>query len=203
MQLSKLKQNAFHKKAQHHQVAQCEQHCVTTTLVVSMRDRGGSMQDRLSGAASCQGPPSEPLQLQGEWASLQSRLAQTEAALRAEQHSCALLREQAEESRGCAVQAQVQLEISHSRAERLAALVNQANQQRKGYAQLTAFLDCRCTMCFVYAGCTCSKIQAVMSHVNLILASTVIMPQLQLSGWCSLTPEYTCMLYNSSLTMIA
>lgn len=159
LQLSKLKQNAFHSTAHHHQVALCEQQCVTTTLVVSMRDRGGSMQDHLSGAASCQGPPSEPLQLHGEWASLQSRLAQTEAALRAEQHSCALLREQAEESRGCAVQAQVQLEISHSRAERLAALVNQANQQRKGYAQLTAFLDCRCTMCFVYAGCTSQKLK--------------------------------------------
>ena len=63
---------------------------------------------------------------------LHNQLAQTEAALRAEQHSCSLLQEQAEENQGYAVQAQVQLQRSHSREERLAALVNQADQQRKG-----------------------------------------------------------------------
>ncbi len=89
-----------------------------------------TMQDHLGGAGS-QCVPWVPVQLQGEWGLVQDQLAQTEAALRAEQHSCELLREEAEESKGCAVQAQVQLEISHSRAERLAALVNQANQQRK------------------------------------------------------------------------
>lgn len=92
------------------------------------------MQDHLGGAGSLQGVAWVPAQLQGELGLLQDLLAQTEAALRAEQHSCELLREEAEESKGCAVQAQVQLEISHSRAERLAALVNQANQQRKGCA---------------------------------------------------------------------
>ncbi len=91
-----------------------------------------TMQDHLGGAGSLQCVPWVPAVLQGEWGLLQDQLAQTEAALRAEQHSCELLREEADESKGCAVQAQVQLEISHSRAERLAALVNQANQQREG-----------------------------------------------------------------------
>ncbi|KAL0055973.1 hypothetical protein WJX82_006277 [Trebouxia sp. C0006] len=90
------------------------------------------LQDHLGGAGSLQCVPWVPAVLQGEWGLLQDQLAQTEAALRAEQHSCELLREEADESKGCAVQAQVQLEISHSRAERLAALVNQANQQREG-----------------------------------------------------------------------
>ncbi len=85
------------------------------------------MQDRLT----AQHLRTEPVQPQGELEFLQSQLAQTEAALRAEQHSCELLREQAEESKGCAVQAQAQLQRSHSRAERLAALVNQADQQLK------------------------------------------------------------------------
>ncbi|DBB06362.1 TPA: hypothetical protein ACH3X1_011930 [Trebouxia sp. C0004] len=90
------------------------------------------MQGYLGGAGSLPGVPWEPVQLQGEWGLLQHQLAQTEAALRAEQHSCELLRKEAEESKGCAVQAKVQLEISYSKAERLAALVNQANQQRRG-----------------------------------------------------------------------
>ena len=81
-------------------------------------------------AASGSLPPG--ISTEEELQQLQSQLAQVEAALRAEQHSCSLLREQAEESQGYAVQAQVQLQRSHSRAERLAALVNQADQQRKG-----------------------------------------------------------------------
>ena len=64
--------------------------------------------------------------------SLERQLAQAEAALRAEQHQCDALRQQAEQSRGCAAQAQLQLRRNHSRAERLAALVNEADQDRKG-----------------------------------------------------------------------
>ena len=64
--------------------------------------------------------------------SMERQLAQAEAALRAEQRHCEALREQAEQSQGCAVQAQLQLRKSHSRAERLAALVNEADQERKG-----------------------------------------------------------------------
>jgi len=108
----------------------CGLHCYFFLLSVEKHQM--KTQDHLGGAGSLQGVPRMPVQLQGEWGLLQDQLAQTEAALRAEQHSCELLREEAEESKGCAVQAQVQLEISHSRAERLAALVNQANQQRKG-----------------------------------------------------------------------
>ena len=78
------------------------------------------------------GEPESPVNSEREWQQLHSQLAQTEAALRAEQHSCSLLREQAEERQGYAVQAQVQLQRSHSRAERLAALVNQTERQRKG-----------------------------------------------------------------------
>ena len=108
-------------------------YCFSTFYLPSVEMHQVTMQDHLGGAGSLQGVPWVPAQLQGEWALLQEQLAHTEAALRAEQHSCKLLREEAEESRGCAEQAQVQLEVSHSRAERLAALVNQANQQRKGY----------------------------------------------------------------------
>ena len=64
---------------------------------------------------------------------LEQQLAQAEAALRAERRQCDALREQAEQSQGCAVQAQLQLRRSHSRAERLAVLVNEADQERKGY----------------------------------------------------------------------
>lgn len=64
--------------------------------------------------------------------SLERQLYQAKAALRAEQRQCDALREQAEQSQGCAAQAQLQLRRSHSRAERLAALVNEANQERKG-----------------------------------------------------------------------
>ena len=64
--------------------------------------------------------------------SMERQLAQAEAALRAEQRQCEALRQQAEQSQGCAVQAQLQLRRSHSRAERLAALVNEADQERKG-----------------------------------------------------------------------
>lgn len=60
------------------------------------------------------------------------QLAQAEAALRAEQHQCDALRAQAKQSQGCALQAQLQLRRSHSRAERLAALWSEADEERKG-----------------------------------------------------------------------
>ena len=64
--------------------------------------------------------------------SLERQVAQAEAALRTEQRQCDALRAQAQQSQGCAMQAQLQLRRSHSRAERLAALVNKADEERRG-----------------------------------------------------------------------
>lgn len=81
-----------------------------------------------------QSPESQGLERQSlERQSLERHLAQAEAALKAEQLQCDALREQARQSQGCAIQAQMQLRRSHSRAERLAALVNEADQARRGY----------------------------------------------------------------------
>lgn len=75
----------------------------------------------------------QSLERQGlERQSLERQLVQAKAALRAEQHQCDALRAQAKQSQGCALQAQLQLRRSHSRAERLAALVNEADAERKG-----------------------------------------------------------------------
>ena len=74
-----------------------------------------------------QGPERQSLERQSlerqslERQSLERQLAQSDA-----------LRKQAQQSKGCAIQAQVQLRRSHSRAERLAALVNEADQARRG-----------------------------------------------------------------------
>ena len=78
------------------------------------------------------GDSHELLDMEQHSGSLQRQLAQAEAALRAKQHQCELLKEEVEESQGNMVQAQVQLQRSHSRAERLAGLVNEANQERRG-----------------------------------------------------------------------
>ena len=109
------------------------------------------LQERLAGLPEGSLPlqdPSQPLPAKGQQQSLETQslgrqslerrslerqLAQAEATLKAEQRQCDALREQAQQSRGCAAQAQLQLRRSHSRAERLAALVNEADQERRGY----------------------------------------------------------------------
>ena len=75
----------------------------------------------------------QSLERQGlERQGLERQLAQAEAALRTEQRQCDVLRAQAQQSQGCAMQAQLQLRRSHSRAERLAALVTRADEERRG-----------------------------------------------------------------------
>ena len=101
------------------------------------------LQERLDGLpeGSFLQDPSQPCLARGQSHSMEiqsllmqsQQLAQAEAALRAEQRQCNALREQAEQSQGFAVQAQLQLRRAHSRAERLAALVIEAEQVRKGY----------------------------------------------------------------------
>ena len=78
------------------------------------------------------------------------KLAQAEAALRAEQRQCNALREQAEQSQGYAIQAQLQLRRAHSRAERLAALVIEADQERKGYNECFCADRTCITICFFH-----------------------------------------------------
>lgn len=85
------------------------------------------MQERLGMAQDCSSSAELELEL------LQCQLAQAEAALQSERQKSAELQRQIEASQGCALLTQMELQNSMSRAERLAGLVCQAEQQRKGY----------------------------------------------------------------------
>ena len=122
----------------------------TETLSCLMQERLASLPEGFSPLQDPSRPLPDSNQLQGlerqtlerqglERQSLERQLAQTEAALKAEQLQCDALRKQAQQSKGCAMQAQVQLRRSHSRAERLAALVNEADQARR-----------RCDACLLF-----------------------------------------------------
>ncbi|KAL3153975.1 hypothetical protein ABBQ32_013531 [Trebouxia sp. C0010 RCD-2024] len=112
-----------------------------------------------------QSPESQGLERQSlERQSLERHLAQAEAALKAEQLQCDALREQARQSQGCAIQAQMQLRRSHSRAERLAALVNEADQARRGQQLAGRALQRRMLHAWSTAACH-------SRHVGLVTAA--------------------------------
>lgn len=108
--------------------------------------------------------------------SLGRQLAQAEAALKAEQLQCDALREQARQSQGCAIQAQVQLRRSHSRAERLAALVNEADQARRGYDGFLLF-------------CTTATVQPLGALTLDMLASRAVLISLLIAKQASLSSD--------------
>ena len=85
------------------------------------------MQEHLGIAQDCSNSSELELEL------LQCQLAQAEAALHAERQRAAELQRQVEASQGCAMLTQLELHNSMSRAERLAGLVSQVDQERKGY----------------------------------------------------------------------
>ena len=84
------------------------------------------LQERLGTAQVCSSSSEPELEL------LHCQLAQAEAALHSERQRSAELQSQVEASQGCAMLTQLELQKSLKRAEHLAGLVCQAEQQRKG-----------------------------------------------------------------------
>lgn len=84
------------------------------------------MQGRLGMAQDCSSSMDLELEV------LQCQLTQAEAALQSERLKSAELQRQVDVSQGCAMLTQMELETSVSRADRMAGLVCQAEQHRKG-----------------------------------------------------------------------